>query len=108
MKPGDLMIRCLAMREGGQWVAICLPFDLAAQAESLPEVKQKLEAQIREYLYDALMGEDREHADQLLHRRAPLKYWALYHVAGIAKRLRTFGDSLRQYKTTVPLAPAAC
>lgn len=60
MKPRDLMIRCLAMREGDHWVAICLPFDLAVQAATVQEARLKLDEQIRDYLVDALGGEDRQ------------------------------------------------
>lgn len=106
MKPSDLMIRCLALREGDQWVAVCLPFDLAVQAESLPEVREKLDEQIRSYLEDALVGQDRAHAEYLLTRRAPWRYWALYWVAGA---LNAFHDwRLRKFTTTLPMAPAHC
>jgi hypothetical protein len=104
MKTGDLMIRCLALKEDEQWVAICLPYDLAAQGNTLPEVKGKLEAQIRDYLEDALVGPDREHADYLLHRRAPARYWLLYWFAGLVNTLR----DIKKYETPVPLVPAAC
>lgn len=107
MKTRDLMIRCLAKPEGSQWVAVCLPFDLAAQADTLPEVKSKLEAQIRDYLQDALVGQDREHADYLLHRRAPLRYWLAYLWAGTLEQFHA-RNSVKKYKTTVPLVPAAC
>lgn len=104
MNAGDLLIRCLALQEGDHWVAICLPFDLAAQAPTLPEAKAALLAQITSYLRDALVGEDQEHAGHLLRRRAPLKYWLMYWLAGAARRLM-HDDHLRRFKTTVPLAP---
>lgn len=106
MKPSDLMIRCVAMREHGQWVAVCLPFDLAAQGDSLRDVKHRLEAQISDYLRDALVGQDRKHAEYLLNRRAPLKYWLIYAASVAVSKLRT--KSLRGYKTPMPMSPIAC
>jgi len=105
MKVDDLMIRCIAMREGGQWVAICLPFDLAAQADTLNDVKAKLDAQIDTYLREALSGQDREHASMLLSRRAPMKYWALYFMAAAIQRIHAAWSPLVQFRTPLKLAP---
>lgn len=105
MKTGDLLIRCLALQEGDHWVAVCLPFDLAAQARTLPEAKVALREQIASYLRDALVGVDQQHASYLLRRRAPLKYWVMYWLAGAARRILHDGH-LRRFKTAVPLAPA--
>lgn len=108
MKPVDLMIRCLALKRDGGWVAICLPYDLTAFGKSLGEAKKKLEAQIVDYLTDALVGEDRKHADYLLNRRAPLKYRAMYALYSVLNFLR--GGKKKgtvKYKQTVPMAPAA-
>jgi predicted RNase H-like HicB family nuclease len=104
MKTRDLLIRCLAVREGEHWVAICLPFDLAAQGESLSEAKRKLSEQIREYLHDALIGQDREHAELLVTRSAPAKYWLMYGVARLAHSLR----NIRPFRAAMPLELAAC
>lgn len=107
MKTGDLMIRCLAVREGKQWVGICLPFDLAAQADTLPEMKAKMDEQIRHYLQDALAGQDRAHAGYLITRRAPLKYWLIYAFATVLDHGRKAAN-FRHFRTPVPLAPAYC
>lgn len=107
MKTRDLMIRCLALREGGQWVGICLDFDLASQDESLPAMKAKLEAQIRDYVQDALAGQDRPHAEYLIKRRAPARYWLLYWLAGCINGLQRMRP-VKKFQTPVPLVPAAC
>lgn len=107
MKTRDLLIRCLAFRESGQWVGICLPFDLAVQGDNPEEVKAKLREQIRAYLQDALNGQDREHAEHLLRRRAPAKYWAMYWAIKLASHLRKFIDA-RTYQVPMPMVPANC
>lgn len=78
LSPVRLLVRCLAQKQDEQWEAYSLEFGLAAQAESFSEAKQKLDAMIQDYLHDALTGEDREHAGQLLSRKAPWWVYAKY------------------------------
>jgi hypothetical protein len=33
VRPNELVLRCYAERKGDHWVALCIDFDLAAQAE---------------------------------------------------------------------------
>lgn len=77
MRPKQLLVKCYAEQEGHDWVAVCLDFNLAAQGDSFEEVKIKLESMIYDYVYDALVGEDRRYAAQLLSRRAPLSLWSM-------------------------------
>ncbi|MDR6093165.1 DUF1902 domain-containing protein [Stenotrophomonas sp. SORGH_AS_0321] len=79
MRPNQLLLRCFAERDDGLWVAHCLDLSLAVQGDSLDEVKRKLDLQIRDYVQDALVGEDREHAGYLLKRKAPLSLWVRYY-----------------------------
>jgi len=80
VRPDRLKIRCYAERQGSDiWVALCLDFDLAAQSETFHDARRKLDAMIVDYVESALVGEDREYADQLLNRRAPLRYWAKFY-----------------------------
>lgn len=64
-------VRCYAKRSKGQWIAVCIDLCLAAQADSFGEAKAKLEAQINDYVHEAVTV-DREHARVLLTRKAPL------------------------------------
>lgn len=99
MQKAKLLVRCYAEKEGDLWVAICLDFNLAAQADSYAEARRKLHDQILEYVYDAMAGEDVEHAAYLLRRRAPapkyLKwFWfrALRRMHMTAGHFRAFFD----------------
>jgi len=104
MKPEQLIVKCYAEQEGVCWVAICLDFNLAAQGDSFDEVKAKLEAMIKEYVYDALVGEDRLYAAQLLTRRAPWSSWFKYYIVKLsALFLHSTG---RVFDETMPLKPA--
>ena len=66
--------------DGNVWVASCLDFCLAAQGESFEEAKEKLEDMISEYVYDATVGEDRDHAYILLTRKAPFISFVRYYL----------------------------
>ena len=71
MKTKDLLVRCMAWRDGDLWIAASIDFGLAAQAYSREEAQQKLHAQILTYVRDAFTT-DEAHAEVLLERKAPL------------------------------------
>ncbi|TRX00911.1 type II toxin-antitoxin system HicB family antitoxin [Candidatus Methylobacter oryzae] len=77
MNPKELIVKCYAKQEEGEWVAVCLDFCLATQGSSLDEVKRKLEEQIAFYVDEAL--QDQEYGNQLLARRAPITQWFEYY-----------------------------
>lgn len=106
MKPIDLILRCYANKAGSYWQAFCIDFCLAAQGESLPEAKQKLEHMISEYLYDALAGEDREFANQLLRREAPFKQVATYYYYSLMHHIGLLRDGMHTlFRLPMPLVP---
>jgi len=109
IKPHQLVLRCYAEKKGDQWQAFCLEFDLAAQAESFPEVKKRLESQIGTYVIDALVGEDREYAHQLLNRRAPLSKWVKFYFYRAITPILAVSRASKTHKPfcePVPLVPA--
>lgn len=105
MKAKDLILRCLISQEDGQWIAMCLDFTLAAQADTPEQARRLLLSQIEEYLKDALVGVDREHASELLSRRAPVKYWIRYWMASC---IHNIGNHrlMKAFRQPVPLSPA--
>lgn len=104
MNPKELIVRCYSEQEGDCWVAVCLDFNLASQGDSFEEVKGKLEAMIAEYVYDALAGEDKHYAAQLLSRRAPLSFWLKYYF--IKLKIAVFHSAEHVFDETMPLIPA--
>jgi hypothetical protein len=91
--PKRLLVRCFAEPiDGHQWQAFSLEFGLAAQGDSFPEVRHKLEAMLRSYLYDALVGDDREHAEELLTRKATWRVYTRYHLTRLAHALPSSGS----------------
>lgn len=105
MRADQLLIRVYAEQEGKQWSLVTLDFGLAAQAETFAEAKNLLEIQIREYLQDALVGQDREYAEQLLSRRAPAVYWIKYYLVRFLGKFSS-GGGPKAFKKSMSLTPA--
>ena len=102
-----LVVRCLATERDGQWQAFSLEFGLAAQADSFPEAKRKLDRMIRSYLYDALSGEDRQHAWELMRRRAHPRIYLLYYFVAAAHALRRCME-VKLFAEPMSLQPKPC
>lgn len=79
MAPKDLILRCYCEEKGNVWQAFCIDLNLAAQGSSFQDSKNKLHKQIVSYLNDALTGEDRKYAAQLLSRKSPVAFRIKYH-----------------------------
>lgn len=102
----NLLLRCYANKRDDQWQAFCIDLSLAVQGETFPEVKQKLESMMLEYVYDALAGEDKEFAEQLLSRKAPLYQRATYHLIRVGHHVGLLRDGLHKlFKEPMPLVP---
>lgn len=87
-EPG--VIRCMTEydNEVNQWVALSLEFCLATQADTEQEAKQKLIAQIMDYIEEA-NGIHQTHKAQLLNRKAPFNWYILYYclvLKGLCKK----------------------
>ncbi|HWK54207.1 MAG TPA: hypothetical protein VNR18_07560 [Hyphomicrobiales bacterium] len=107
MKPTQLILRCYAENSDGAWRAMCLDLNLAAEADTFERVREKLELQIREYVADALVGQDRAFGERLLSRRAPLKYWVRYWRAKIRDKFDKpqHPGSISAFICPMPLQP---
>lgn len=106
MKPKDLILRCYANKHKDQWQIFCIDLCLSAQAGTLDEARNKLRSMIGEYVYDALVGEDRKYADQLLTRKAPFKQIATYHYYRLMHNIGILEDGLHVlFKDPLPLIP---
>ncbi len=104
--PG-LLVHCFAEEKGGQWQAFSLEYGLAAQADSFPAVRKKLDAMIAAYLFEALVGEDREYGPELLQRKAAPFVYFRYHCARLGHMFRACLN-IKIFREPVPLAPRAC
>lgn len=86
MKPENLVLRCYAVKRGGVWSAMCIDLSLAAQGATFNEARERLDAQMREYVHEALTV-DREHAAELLSRKAPLYQRLTWHALNLLNKV---------------------
>lgn len=105
MKPVELRLKCLAEQKEHYWQAFCLDLNLAVQGDSFDEVKTKLEHIIKSYVYDALVGEDKEFISQLIPRRAPASIWLKYYKAVLMHRVFRTIDGITTFIEPLPLVP---
>lgn len=107
MKANRLLLKIYGEQNEGQWSLMCLDFSLAAQAETLEEAQVLLQSQIKEYLIEALEGQDRAFAPSLLSRRAPAKYWLKWWW-GVAQRklLKQHNAQQKAFRDPMRMIPA--
>ncbi|MCP5273486.1 MAG: hypothetical protein H6936_01270 [Burkholderiales bacterium] len=105
MKPIELLVRCYANKDGDQWQAFCIDLCLSAQGDTLADAQGKLHLMIADYVTEALTI-DREHAEYLLNRKAPIKQIATYHYYKILHSIGRLKSELHTlFKETIPLVP---
>lgn len=102
ISPSKLVLRCYGSRlASGGWHGICLNFNLAAEAETVEELKIKLHEMIESYIEAVLDTNDSDSIPILLSRRAPLLDWLKYYVLRLAISIRDFPDNIT-FKELVP------
>ncbi len=101
-----LLLRCYAEKDEDQWLAFCVDLTLAAQGDTLEQARARLHEQIAEYVHDALIGEDRPYARDLLPRPAPLRERLRYHAYSRLQRLGILPSRHREVFTELlPIVP---
>ena len=109
--PLQYVIHYFVERKGDQWQAFSLELGLAVQADTQSEVRQKLELMIVSYLCDALLGEDRAHAKELLSRKGTWRVFARYYLYSLTSHLTKFLGASKDravYTKSLPLEPKFC
>jgi hypothetical protein len=71
MSDRALVLRCYIEGAGRSWQGICVDLDIAAEGESLEEVRTVLDDMISTYL-DSAMTYPTEERQRLLNRKSPL------------------------------------
>lgn len=80
-----LLVRIYGERHGDHWALVSLDFGLAAQGATLDEAFKRLDGQIKDYIFDATVGEDKEFDDSLLKRKAPIEFFFKYYLAVLGR-----------------------
>lgn len=91
----------MALERKGYWVAMCIDLDLAVQATTAAQAKKRLREQMHSYIEDAL-AVDADYATNLLTRRAPLRYFAMYYGIKWLNRAKHW----LSYEAAMPMKPA--
>lgn len=88
------VLRCYARPERDHYIGQCLELDLAVQADSIPEVRRKMEECLQSYLESV----DAENVRDLFPRPAPSHVWLDYYRVCL---LVAFHQLLRQLGANV-------
>ena len=89
--PEKLVLRCYGYKFGDKpFIGICIDLNIAVQAESQAEVRQKMNDTINSYLETVLDTDDKSSIPFLLSRRAPMRNFLAYYIIKIAMYIREF------------------
>lgn len=75
MSKSKPIINIVAFQEAGGWVAQCLQYDIAAQADSFAELKREM---IRAIVSHIIINVERGRAPFEGLKEAPSKFWKMY------------------------------
>ena len=96
------LLRCYIKQEQDQWIAVCIDLNLATQADSSNEAKQKLEAMIKSYVTEAFTIY-KNYAEQLLSLKAPFSLILEYYFAVFIQKIKAFNPThLQIFSETLP------
>ncbi len=85
-----LKLRCYGFKaSSGKWEGVCLEFNLATQADTFEQLRQKMNEIIISYIGSVFDTTDKSSIPRLLNRKAPLKDYFLYY---LIKSIRTIKD----------------
>ena len=84
VRDGLFLVRIYGEKHNDHWALVSLDFGVAAQGKTVEEALSRLDEQIKEYIYDATVGEDKEFEKELLSRKAPLEF--LLNTTGLISR----------------------
>jgi hypothetical protein len=105
--PFQYVIRCVVEKKGNQWQAFSLELGLAAQADTGADARQKLESMIHSYIDEAVYGEDRAYAYDLLSRKGTWRVYLLYYLASAVSFVRGV-NGYATFSESLPLMPQHC
>lgn len=104
LRPKKLILRCYGRRISvTKWYGVCLEFNLAAEAESVEQLRKKLHEMIVSYIKTVIETDDKDSIPDLLVRKAPLYDWAFYYLIKILISIRNFPNKFIRFKQSVPI-----
>lgn len=92
-------VRCYGQRKNDKWFGVCLELNIAAEADSLPELKEKINSMISSYVEAVCDTDDKASIPGLLKRRAPLVDWFRYCSIWTRLRIAKLPDRITFHET---------
>ena len=95
------LLRCYARPEGDHYIGQCLELDLAVQADSIHEIRQKMDECLKSY-FDSL---DSQNVQDLFPRPAPFPVWLDYYrvclLLALHQILQNLGKNVQVFQEQV-------
>ncbi len=88
----------VGFKEKDKFVAVCLEFDLVAEAKTLQEAKDRIEDLSNAWLHNVIANKLPE---ELVNKTAPKKYWEIYEKVNQVHEARTKSAEQDSYPTPV-------
>jgi hypothetical protein len=85
----ELTLRCYGVKtSSGNWEGVCLEFNLATQADTLEQLKQKMYEVITSYIESVFDTDDKASIPKLLNRKAPFKDYFFYYLIKSIRKIK--------------------
>jgi len=88
------VLHCYGKRKDGKWFGVCLELNLAAEADSLLELKREINSMISSYIEAVCDTDDKASIPHLLKRPAPLSDWINYYLIAIFQHIANLPDKM--------------
>jgi len=101
--PSDLVLRCYGYpNRRNKWYGVCLDLNLACEADTAAEMKQKMKGMILSYIETVLDTGDVDSIPDLLTRRAPIFDWVVYYLIKLFNYVPRIPDKRVLFKEFIP------
>ena len=91
LTPANFVLRCYGHQiSSGKYYGVCLELNLAAEAESVDQLKKEMGSMITSYIKTVLDTEDHESIPNLIQRPAPALDHFKYHLFRFLLSIRKF------------------
>jgi len=109
LTPSNLVLRCYGYRQkNNRWYGVCLNLNLAAEADSPSELRQKIHEMIESYFEAVSDTDDKNSIPELLSRKAPTSDWIKYYLIRLLISVVSIRDNIT-FKESIPFhLPGAC
>ena len=101
--PNEFVLRCYGYRSNeGPYIGVCVNLNIAIQADSPRELREKMSDAISSYIDTVLDTNDRDSIPVLMSRRAPMQDWLIYYFIRIVVFVMEFRDRFT-FKEYIPI-----